>query len=226
MPLLKSLLISILLISCNNSEKKNKPVKENEILKEKAEIKTHAITEFIPNGFEIVQSENEPNKIMSDFNNDGISDYIVLLASGKNNKDYSNSKDIRLAIYEGVNNGNYKLKSKTGNLTSAFVYNNLHKRVINVVNKNVISLKHQSMRHDYELKFRYENKYKDYMLIATEYNNYGSGGQSGRNVSTNFISGKRISTIDNEKRITNNIVKELKPISTINDDNIYYLISE
>lgn len=228
MTVLKLLLISIVLISCNNSQKKNQPLKENKILKEKSEqkekteIKTDNNTEFIPNGFEIIESGGELNKIRIDLNKDGISDYVVLVASGKNNKDYSNAKEIRLAIYEGKNNGSYELKSQTGNLTSAFLYANSDKR-INIVNENVITLKHQSMRHDYELKIRYENKYKNYMLIGSEYNNYGSGGQSGENISLNYLTGKRVSTITNGKKTTSNLDKELKPISIINDDNIYEL---
>ncbi|MFC7444780.1 hypothetical protein [Mesoflavibacter profundi] len=227
---LKLLLISILLISCNNSEKENQLAKENEILKqkleqkEKTEIKMQNINDFIPSGFEIVESGNELNKIMSDLNKDGISDYVVLLASGKNNKDYSNSKNVRLAIFEGQNNGSYKLKSQSGNLTSSFLHKNPNKR-IKVANKNVISLKHQSMRHDYELKFRYESKYKNYMLIGSEYNNYGNAMQDGAgNISSNFLAGKRISTIDGKK--TTKVDKDLKPISAIDDYNIYELISE
>lgn len=227
---LKLLLISILLISCNNSEKENQLAKENEILKqkieqkEKAEIKMQNINDFIPSGFEIVESGNELNTVMSDLNKDSIPDYVVLLASGKNNKDYSNSKNVRLAIFEGQNNGTFKLKSQTGNLTSSFLHINPDKR-IKVANKNIIRLKHQSMRHDYELKFRYVSKYKNYMLIGSEYDNYGNAMQDGAvTISSNFLAGKRISTIDGKK--TTKVAKELKPISAIEDYTIYELISK
>jgi len=225
---LKTLLILILLISCNNSEKDNQLGKVNEILKEKLEqrekIKMQNINDFIPDGFEIVKSGNDLNKIISDLNKDGILDYVVLLASGRHSQDYSNSKNVRLAVFEGQNNGSFKLKSQTGNLTSSFLLINPGKR-IKIVNKNVISLKHQSMRHDYELKFRYESKYENYMLIGSEYNNYGNAMQNGAgNISSNFLAGKRISTIDGKK--TTNVDKELIPISAIDDYSIYELISE
>ncbi|WP_290697745.1 hypothetical protein [Lacinutrix sp.] len=72
------------------------------------------------------------------------------------------------------------------------------------------------MRHDYKLKLRYENKYKDYILIGFEYNNYGNAMQDGAgNISTNFITRKRTSTIDGKK--TTLVDKEVKPISVIND---------
>lgn len=215
---LKLLLISILLTSCNSIEK------ENKLAKEKAEIETKNINDFIPTGFEIVTSGTELNKIESDLNEDGISDYVILLASGKNNGNYSNSKNVRLAIFEGQKDGSFKLKSQTGNLTSSFLHVNPNKRVT-IANKNVISLEHQSMRHDYKLKIRYQTKYKNYMLIGSEYNNYGNAIHYGAgNISSNFITAKRISTIKG-KKITQ-LSKELKPISAIDDYNIYALISE
>ena len=174
--------------------------------------------------FKLPKLNNKQHKITADLNNDGISDYVVLLASGKNSKNYSNSKNVRLAILEGQNNGSFKLKSQTGNLTSSFIYMNPSKR-IKVANKNVISIKHQSMRHDFELKFRYESKYKNYMLIGSEYNNYGNAIHDGAgNISSNFLAGKRVSTIGGKKTIE--IAKELKPISAVDDYNIYELISE
>jgi len=227
---LKFLLVSILLVTCNTSKKENQLEKENEILKqtakqkEKVEITMQNINGFIPTGYEIVESGNDLNKVMSDLNDNGISDYVVLLASGNNNKDYSNSKNVRLAIFEGQNNDSFKLRSQTGNLTSSFLHTNSNKR-IKVVNKNVIKLKHQSMRHDYESKFRYESTYKNYMRIGSEYNNYGNAMQDGAgNISSNFVAGKRISTI-NRKKITK-VDTELKPISAIDDSNIYELISQ
>jgi len=206
---LKLLLLTTLLISCSNSEKENK-------------IKLASINELIPAGYEIVESGNELNKIRTDLNNDGIPDYVILLASGKNNKDYSNSKDIRLAIFEGKKNGSYKFKSQSGNLTASFLHINLDKR-IRIANKNIIHLKHQSMRHDYELKFKYESKYENYMLIGYKYNNYGNATHEGsRNVDINFLSKKNISTTSEKNR--KKIEDKLKPISAINDSNIYELI--
>ncbi|MHA7058935.1 hypothetical protein ACWGOQ_0017045 [Aquimarina sp. M1] len=226
---LKLLLVSTVLISCNNSYKENQLSKENETTnpklkqQEKVEIKPQNINTFIPDGYEIVASGNELNKIKSDLNEDGIADYVILLASGKNNKDYSNSKNIKLTIFEGQSDGTYTVKGQTGNLTSSFLHTNPKRRIH--VENYVISLKHQSMRHDYELKFRHENKYQNYMLIGSEYNNYGNAMQNGAgNISTNFLSRKRVSTINGKK--TTKVNEAPKLISAINDHNIYRLISE
>ena len=141
-----------------------------------------------------------------------------MLVQGNNKTDYSSASDVRLSIFEGQNNGTYSLKSQTGNLTSSFLHSNSSRR-IKISNKNVLSLLHQSMRHDYELKFRYEKNRKDYMLIGSEFNNYNSG-----NTSTNFLSGKRI--ITEKESTTKNIAKGLKPISAVDDFSVYELISD
>lgn len=213
------LLILFILTSCHNSKKENKIVTE-----QKPEQKIKTINDFIPNGFEIAKSGNVPHQEIADLNNDGIFDYIILLASGINDNDYSNSKIIKLTIFEGQSNGTYKLKSQTGNLTSSFLHTNSSKRV-EVLNLNEINLNHQSMRHDYSLKFKYIKENKNYMLIGSEYNNYGNSMQGGAgNISINYLSGKKISTIGGNK--TTNVNKELIPISAINDFNIYKLVSE
>lgn len=222
------IIISIFLVSCGNNEKKNQLEKENEELKKKLTeketivIEMQNINDFIPSGYEVVKSGNELNKVSADLNRDGIKDYVLLLAQNSVNGDYSKSKSVRLSIFEGNKNGTYKLKSQTGNLTSSFLHSNPNKR-INVSSRNVISLKHQSMRHDYELKFRFESKYQDYMLIGSEYNNYGSASiEDDSNTSTNFLTGKRIIKT-NRKSETKNIGKELKPISAVDEFNIYEL---
>ena len=222
------LLVSIVLISCNNTEKKEQLPEKKEIvqptIKSIEEVKSNIkrFNDFIPSDYELVISRNELNKVMSDFNKDGISDYAVLLASGKNDRDYANSKDVRLAIFEGQADGSFILKSQTGNLTSAFLHVNPNRR-IKVARANVISVKHESMRHDYELKIRYDDTSNDYMLIGSEYNNYGNAAKDGAgSISSNFIEGKRVSSIGKKKTLT--LDKKLLPISAINNDNVYELI--
>ena len=101
------LLLSIVLISCNNTEKKEQLPEKKQVVQptiksiEEVKSKIKRFNDFIPSDYELVISRNELNKVMSDFNKDGISDYAVLLASGKNDRDYSNTKDVRLAIFEG-----------------------------------------------------------------------------------------------------------------------------
>ncbi|WP_298324493.1 hypothetical protein [uncultured Dokdonia sp.] len=222
------LLLSIVLISCNNTEKKEQLPEKKEVVQptiksiEEVKSKIKRFNDFIPSDYELVISRNELNKVMSDFNKDGVSDYAVLLASGKNDRDYSNTKDVRLAIFEGQADGSFVLKSQTGNLTSAFLHVNPNRR-IKVARANVISVKHESMRHDYELQIKYDKTYNDYMLIGSEYNNYGNASKDGAgNISSNFIEGKRVSTIGKNKTTT--LDKKLLPISAINDGNIYELI--
>lgn len=221
---LSLLFIPFSLMACNNFEKENQMSKQALKHKDNREEIKHNVNDYIPNGYEIVVSGYEENKIKADLNKDGISDYVVLLTNGSKSKEYSNATSVKLAIFEGQNNGSFKLKSETGNLTYSFIYTNLEQR-IKVTNTNVISLKHQSMRHDYELKFRYENTYKDYMLIGSEYNNYGNVIHDGTgNTSTNFIYKERTSIMDETK--TTCLDTELKPISEVNDNNIYDLISD
>jgi len=183
------------------------------------------IDAYIPKGFEVVKSEEEKFQHIADFNSDGILDYIVLLAKGHEIEDYSDIEDVKLLILEGQENGSFIPKSQTGNLTSTFIYY-LSNEILGVLENEVIVLRHQSMRHDFELKIRYEKKYKEYMLIGSEYNNYASGAGTGAgNVSINFLTGKKISTIDG--KITKiNIDKNLKPISMINFESAYDFIDE
>ncbi|MDN3619610.1 hypothetical protein QWY81_09110 [Polaribacter undariae] len=217
------LIISIVFFSCNNTKKSTKTSKQEIAPKENIIVKDNDVDNFIPDGYEVVFSGNESNKIKADLNTDGILDYVILIANGNKKEKYSNATSVKLAIFEGQKDGSFILKNETGNLTYSFIYTNPDVRV-KVTDTNIISIKHQSMRHDYELKFRYQNSYEDYMLIGAEYNNYGNAAHVGAgNTSTNFIFGKRTSTIDGNK--TSNLDKLLTPISEVNDDNIYDLIS-
>lgn len=217
------LIISIVFFSCNNTKKLTKTSKQEIAPKENIIVKENDVDNFIPDGYEVVFSGNESNKIKADLNTDGILDYVILIANGTKNEKYSNATSVKLAIFEGQKDGSFILKNETGNLTYSFIYTNPDTR-ITVTDINIINLKHQSMRHDYELKFRYQNSYEDYMLIGAEYNNYGNATHVGAgNISTNFISRKRTSTIDGKK--TSALDKILIPISEVNDNNIYDLIS-
>jgi|GEM_PF-1675556 len=217
-----TLLISTLLFACNVATKenqaKNLPDTQAVIQKEKD---THTIAEinkYLPKGFEVVQFANQQNPNDTDLNDDGISDYIVLMARGVTVEELPMAEDVRLAIFEGQDDGNFLLKSQTGNLV-AFA-----NTTIMVSNSNVINLAVQSMRHEYKLKFRYESNYQDYVLIGSEYNNYASGMGTGvENISTNFIAGERIAIIDDKKKITHTR-EELYAISEIDDDSILWII--
>ena len=225
MNLVKMLFILTVLVSCNQHKTKAS-VNEIEIGQEKAEtatIDSSAIGEieaFLPGGFKITTSEGVPNSVKSDLNNDGVFDYVVLMARSITSDDYATAEDVRLTIFEGQVAGSYQLKSQTGNL------NVFTQTTLNVSDDTVISLFHQSMRHDYELKFRFKPNYEDYMLIGSEYTNYASGkGTGAGSTSINFLAGKRITIIDGKKKVTNT-PEELYAISEIDDVSIWGIITE
>jgi hypothetical protein len=104
-------------------------------------------------------------------------------------KELENSEDIRIIVFEGTPDGKYIQKAMSGNMTSTFIYNNSSSPQIKVDDKNVIILEHQSMRHHYELKIRYEKEHDNYMLIGSELHNYGNAVHDGSgNISSNFVS--------------------------------------
>ena len=130
------LIFTVIFISCDSD-------KEQKLFKE-----------FIPDGYKIVTTEKGKNIVLANLNNDSFQDAAVLIAQTNNN--FEDAQDVRIAMLIGTEEGEYKLNSMTGNLTSAFLFNNLTTPQIKVENR-VVSAIHQSMRHNYELKFRYES---------------------------------------------------------------------
>lgn len=160
-----------------------------------------------------------------DFNKDGIQDYIVIDSINNGSNDLI---EVRIHVYEGRSNNHFIKKCSSGNLTYGFTFNN--NPVIKILEKGVISVFHQSMRHDYEFKIAYKNEYKDYIIIGSEYHNYGNGRYS-TNVSSNYITQKRIinETIYNNETDrsdklparTEKITSKAYSLSSLNDDNVY-----
>jgi hypothetical protein len=86
------------------------------------------------------------------------------------------------------------------------------------------------MRYDYELKYRFEKKYNNYMLIGSENNYYGNATNDGSgNVSTNYLAGVRTENLNewNEKKeelielpeVKTKVSKTLVPLSNLNENN-------
>ena len=229
MNILKLLLFFSILSSCINTEKKNQRAGDNEVPKQKSvqkeniSIDHQKTLDFIPKGYEIVTADKDSIMVQSDLNGDKVSDYAILLSSQTMHNDNLDSTSVVLAIFEGHNDGSYQLKHQSGNLTSAFIHS-VFDDILKVKDSNVLSLKHQSMRHDYELKFRYDKKYDDFILIESEYKNYGRGADDSENIKINFLTGTCITTTK-DKKSTTKISEELKPLSAISDDSIYILIS-
>ncbi|MEL0643332.1 hypothetical protein V6251_02990 [Olleya sp. Ti.3.14] len=221
---LMTLITIIFLTSCTDHIIDSTTSKITLAFQDKQDLKPKHLKHFIPQGYTIFRTGGKLNKVKAYLNTDDIYDYAVLLSNGNQHNAYADATRVTLAIFEGQKDGTFKLKSQTGNLTYAFIYTAVEKQ-LTVLNNNVITLRHQSMRHDYELKFKYEADYEDYMLIGSDYNNYGNAMHIGAgNVSTNFVFGVRNETIDYIKTTYLNTV--LQPISVVNADNVYDLISD
>ncbi len=145
-------------------------------------------TNFIPEGYTIV----DQNIVFGDFNGDSFKDFVAIIADGDLTTfdDDNYPGDVRIVIYEGTKDGVYIKRAQSGNMTYVFIYEEGDH--IKIIKSNVISITHQSMRSDYELKFRFEPNYDTYMLIGTEYSNYGNAYLEGAgDFSTNYINKTR-----------------------------------
>lgn len=184
----------IFLFSCSG-KKQEKDIQSNK----KPEVYTAKIaqvisnnrvdyTNFIPKGYTVV----DRNIVFGDFNGDSFKDFVAIIAdTDLNDLDDDNYPgDVRIVIYEGTKEGKYIKRTQSGNMTYAFIYEEGDH--IKIIKSNVISITHQSMRSDYELKFRFEPDYDTYMLIATEYSNYGNAYLEGAgDFSTNYLNKTR-----------------------------------
>ncbi|PKV52280.1 hypothetical protein ATE84_4391 [Aquimarina sp. MAR_2010_214] len=231
----------IILFSCNSEKKQvleKKDAKEERPIKNKSSLNTNeeesikGFTNFIANGFEIAVVQNKKKIVFGDLNQDGFQDFVAILVSSNTNIDDDDPEEVRIAIYEGSEDDRYIQKALSGNLTSASIYN---ENPTLKITSTILSVSHQSMRHDYEVKFRFEKKHNDYMLIGSEYNNYGNAVHDGAgNTSINFLTKtkiKKISKYDHEKEklielkpVVTKIEEDLVSITQINDLNIYKII--
>ena len=225
-------IFAFLLLRCKSDHQNKLLEKENKLNSKITSHEKHekskilvmkTIKSFIPENYLIVSSDTGLNVALGDLNKDGIQDAVLLLFNS--NTTIEEAHDVRISILLGNQNGEFVPKTKSGNLSSAFIFNNLNKPQISI-NYNIISVVHQSMRHDYELKFRYENSYDDFMLIGSEYNNYGNALLDGtENVSSNYLASKRILSLRNKEKINTLLDNGLIALSELNDNNIYSLIT-
>jgi hypothetical protein len=190
------------------------------------EINLETANLYVPNNFKIVVQDEGTNLLTGDFNGDGIVDFAMMVSS--NNVDnYQDSKDVRIIICEG-NGKKFTEKARSGNLGGFFIHEAPTSQLS--LTKNVISLTYQGMRYDYELKYRFEKKYNNYMLIGSENNYYGNATNDGSgNVSTNYLAGVRTENLNewNEKKeelielpeVKTKVSKTLVPLSNLNENN-------
>ncbi len=184
----------IFLFSCSN-KKQEKEIQSNKKPEVNTAKKAQVIlnnrvdyADFIPEGYAIV----DQNIVFGDFNGDGLKDFVAIIADGDLNDfdDDNYPGDVRIIIYEGTEEETYVKRAQSGNMTYAFIYE--EGDYIKIIKSNVISITHQSMRSDYELKFRFETNYDTYMLIGTEYSNYGNAYLEGAgDFSTNYLNKTR-----------------------------------
>ncbi|EZH71746.1 hypothetical protein ATO12_06150 [Aquimarina atlantica] len=238
---IKFLIIMIILFSCNSEKKQileKNDTKEENFTKNKSSLginkekSTKDFTNFIAEGFEIAVVQNKKKIVFGDLNQDGFEDFVAVLVSSNLNIEDNDSEEVRIAIYEGSENDRYIQKALSGNLTSAFIHN---ENPTLKITSPILSVSHQSMRHDYEVKFRFEKKHNNYMLIGSELNNYGNATHDGAgNTSINFLTKTKIKKLfayDHEKEKLNDlkpvitkIEEDLISITQINDLNIYKII--
>lgn len=216
------LLLPIMLLSCKKNSTSTDKVSDNTV----EVISTSKYNTYLQEGYSIVPSDEEPNIIFSDLNHDGLDDFVALIAEN----DLEETDNVRLVVYEGTSKNTYTKKTESGNLTSTILFNNTG-AVIELTNKQVIKLRHYSMRHSYVLKFRYEKKHENYMLIGSDLYSNSSG-----TTSTNYLTNNRIKTLDKnahynqglkeDKIISTKLNQDLVPLSGISDENIYTIITD
>lgn len=185
---------------------------------------------FLPEGYELVKTDAGEEIAYADLNGDSLLDVATLIRKHSENEEYDFSDEVHLAIFLKDAQGNYRLSAQSLNLGGESIRYSSEKKLS--VKKNVISYLHQSMRHHIEVKFRYEKKHQDFMLIGKEYSNYGSGSMEGvARKSINYLTGLSITVktkIDEEKEEMVELPpqkarfsKALKPLSVLDEDGLY-----
>lgn len=186
-----------------------------------SEIDLKTAKKFVTDGFEIVSYDEGANFLKGDFDDNDTQNFAVIIASNEA-EFFQDAKDVRIAIYEQQSDNMFQKVAESGNLEGYFIHNaptsQLH------LDKNVLSIKRQDMRFDNEWKFRYEKSVNDYVLIGSEYNNYGNAvGDGSGNRSINYLSGEKIeqfSEWDMEKEELIELSTETTSINTIREQPI------
>lgn len=233
--ILLTLTISTIFLNC---EPKNQEVAqqisdiESEQIVEQQEVKptnnSSDVEKYIPKGYQILQDfYNQPHLVKGDFNNDNIEDFAVTITDCEDSdcNYFGSDVDVRLVIFQGNNSG-FVEKNRSENISELI---DLDYHALNL-EKNVIILT-AGFRYTKVLKFRYENKYNDYMLIGSEQFTSGNSvlleGKAGT-ISTNYLTGVRLinfNKYDEEKGSVvlpekkEKVSKQLKSLSEISNSN-------
>jgi len=189
---------------------------------------TSNIEETIPPGYEIANTGQGQELIYRDLNGDGKTDAVVLLVM-EGDPSYDQVEEVLLAIFTADRHGQFQMSATSKNMGGESLLYSQTKSLS--VNKNVINYFHQSMRHDMNLKFRYDKNVSDFMLIGKDYNEYGGMEDGPRHISINYLTGVKLineSTWDDQleeaveqpqRKETFN--KDLQTLGEINWEKIY-----
>lgn len=191
-------------------------------------IDDNIVAQNIPEGLELVTTGEAQNLITGDFNGDNHKDFAIMIAS-ENGRDFQDAEDVRIMIFEGNDKGEFELAAKSDNVGGFFIHYAPTSQL--KLTKNIISLKHQGMRFDHELKYRYNKKLDNYVLIGSEHNDYGNATNDGSgNISTNYLAGVRLENLNewNQEKEELIVLPEVKlkvsktpiPLSRLNEENV------
>lgn len=137
-----------------------------------------------------------------DFDNDGLMNFTTVVTDEEETGAY-------LQIYEQQPDNSFAIVLQGKDLMPVFgAMGGLS------VKKNIISITQQENRSDAEYKFRYDKVNDDYVLIGSELNFYGNAAHDGAgNISTNYLTGKRIKNINKYDYESEELVKQ-KPVES------------
>ena len=223
-------LIFSLITSCKNSIKKTDGFVCELIKEPQAEIsKKQNISGVIPPGYSIVITKEGEAVVYGDLNKDGQRDAVALIEM-RGDTSYDQFQEVLLVVFTADRHGQLQMAAATENLGGASLLYSDDGPLLAVKNQ-VISYHHQSMRHHMVLKFRYEIKDGDFMLIGKDYTDYGGMADGPGKVSINYLTGVKLtnnSTWDDETeevlelaQVKESFNQPLQSLSTINLDQMY-----
>jgi hypothetical protein len=186
------------------------------------------IEDVIPTGYQLVQTRVGEELIYEDLNGDNKTDAVALIEL-RGDTTYDYAEEVLLVVYTADQHGQFQIAAASKNLGGESVSYDDSKKLS--LKKNVIQYNHQSMRHQIDVKYRYEPKYGDFMLIGKEYHDYGSASDGPRQVSINYLTGvkhidesywsEESEALEALPRKKEKVSKTLQALSSLNWDTLY-----
>lgn len=184
----------------------------------------------LPEGYELVQTEEGAEIVYGDLDGDTKTDAAALIVKSTENESYDFGDEVHVAIFPANSNHVYVSALQSQNLGGESIRYKSEKKLS--LKKNVISYWHQSMRHHIEIKIRFQGKpYNDYMIIGKEYHNYGGMTDGAVRKSINYLSGiflLDMNEIDMEKEEQvalptqkGKVSTKLLPLTMLDEESVY-----